>query len=201
MNLPTIVVATRNRHKLVELLRLLGAKPGALRPVTDFPDAPDVEEDGDNFAANALIKARAIRDFTGQWALADDSGLEVDALDGAPGVVSARYAGRHGDDAANNRLLLDNLAAVPAPRTAHFSCAIALVAPDGREFIASGICPGTILHAPRGDNGFGYDPLFLPDGHDKTFAELDSDVKCAFSHRAVAAAAMRKTLHALFDAL
>ena len=201
MNCPLIVVATRNPHKLVELRKLFGVPPEKLRPVADYPDAPDVEEDGETFVANALLKARAVRDFTSAWALADDSGLEVDALDGAPGVYSARFAGLHGDDAANNLLLLDKLAGVPAPRrTAHFTCAIALVSPDGREFTAMGLCPGSILHEPRGSNGFGYDPLFLPDGHDRTFAELESDVKCTFSHRAVAAAAMRETIHSLFDA-
>lgn len=201
MNCPLIVVATRNPHKLAELRKLFGIPSLALRPVTDYPDAPDVDENGETFVANALIKARAVRDFTRAWALADDSGLEVDALGGAPGVHSARFAGVHGDDAANNRLLLDKLANVPDPqRTAHFTCAIALAAPDGREFTATGLCPGRILHEPRGSNGFGYDPLFLPDGHDQTFAELASDVKCGFSHRAVAAAAMRETLQALFAA-
>ncbi|MGI5868054.1 MAG: RdgB/HAM1 family non-canonical purine NTP pyrophosphatase [Kiritimatiellia bacterium] len=202
MNFPLIVVATRNPHKLAELRKLLGVPVEKLRAATDFPGAPDVEEDGATFEANALIKARGVCAFTSAWALADDSGLEVDALGGAPGVHSARYAGHHGDDEANNRLLLDKLADVPASRrTARFACAIALVSPDGREFTATGVCPGQILFEPRGSNGFGYDPLFLPDGHDKTFAELASDVKCAFSHRAAAAAAMRKTIQSLFGVL
>lgn len=196
---PMIVLATRNKHKLAELRRLLGIPTELLRSAVEYEGAPDPEETGTTFEENALIKARAISWFTGEWALADDSGLEVDALDGAPGVISARYAGNHGDDAANNRLLLNNLAAVPEePRTAHFSCAIALVVPDGAEYIARGECSGTILYEERGSNGFGYDPLFLPDGHDKTFAELSTEVKCGFSHRAAAAIAMRQIMENIF---
>ncbi len=197
---PMIVLATRNKHKLAELSFLLGIPAKLLRSATDFEGAPDPEETGATFAENALIKARAISVFTGEWALADDSGLEVDALGGAPGVLSARYAGNHGNDAANNRLLLEKLAAMPGkPRTAHFSCVIALVAPDGSEYTARGECPGTILHEGRGSNGFGYDPLFLPDGYDKTFAELSTEVKCNFSHRAAAATAMRQIMGTIFS--
>ena len=121
----------------------------------------------------------------------------------APGVHSARYAGVHGEDGANNALLLRNLDALgpKAPRTCHFSCALALVAPDGREFVALGQCPGTLLREGRGTNGFGYDPLFLPDGRDKTFAELPREVKCTFSHRARAAERMRPLLRSLFPAV
>ena len=195
-----LILASRNAHKLVELRVLCGLPDECLLPATECPGAPDPDENADTFVGNALIKARALRDFSGEWALADDSGLEVDALGGAPGVRSARYAGAHGDDGANNALLLRNLAALGprASRACHFSCALALAAPDGREFVAVGQCPGTLLHEGRGTNGFGYDPLFLPDGHDRTFAELPRETKCGFSHRAVAAARMRTVLRALF---
>ena len=195
-----LILASRNEHKLVELRALCGLPDECLLPATECPGAPDPDENADTFVGNALIKARALRDFSGEWALADDSGHEVDALGGAPGVRSARYAGAHGDDAANNALLLRNLDALGprASRACHFSCALALVAPDGREFAALGQCPGTLLREGRGTNGFGYDPLFLPDGRDRTFAELPREVKCGFSHRAVAAARMRGVLRALF---
>lgn len=196
---PTIAIATRNAHKLVELRRMFALPEGNVQSAVDYPDMAEPEENGATFEENALIKARAMRDYTGQWAIADDSGLEVDALGGEPGVISARYAGKHGDDAANNALLLDKLASPDLPRTAHFSCAIALVSPDGREYTTTGICPGTILREGRGSNGFGYDPLFLPDGHQKTFAELPTETKCLFSHRAVAAAKMQTILHSLFS--
>lgn len=197
-NFPAIIFASKNRHKLVELRTLCGIPESCIRLATEYPDAPDVEENGTTFEANALIKARALRDFTGQWALADDSGLEVDALQGEPGIFSARYAGEHGNDAANNRFLLKNLASLNQARTAHFTCAIALVSPDGLEYVTIGHCPGTILHVERGSNGFGYDPLFLPNGYEKTFAELPSDVKCSISHRAKAAAEMKVIMNRLF---
>lgn len=197
-NFPTIIFASKNRCKLVELRTLCGIPESCIRLATEYSDAPDVEENGATFEANALIKARALRDFTGEWALADDSGLEVDALNGEPGIFSARYAGEHGNDAANNQYLLEKLAALDAPRTAHFTCAIALVSPDGQEYVTIGHCPGTILHEGRGSNGFGYDPLFLPNGYEKTFAELSSDVKCNISHRAKAAAEMKIIMNQLF---
>ena len=197
--IPRLILASHNEHKLRELRVLCGLPEGMLLPASAVPGAPDPEEDADTFVGNALIKARALRDASGEWALADDSGLEVDALGGAPGVHSARYAGEHGRDGANNELLLRNLAALGprASRACHFSCALALVSPDGREFVALGQCPGTLLHEGRGSNGFGYDPLFLPDGWDRTFAELPSETKCTFSHRARAAERMRPLLAAL----
>lgn len=197
---PTIVVASRNAHKLHEIQRLFASIPVDFVPVSSFPNAPDVEENGSTFAENALIKARSIRDFTHTWALADDSGLEVDALQGAPGVFSARFAGTHGDDLANNHLLLQKLHNTPAAeRTAHFSCAIALVSPDHREWTSLGNCYGQILTQPRGSQGFGYDPLFLPDGFTQTFAELPTESKCSFSHRAKAAEQMLAILKSLFS--
>ena len=198
LNYPALVLASRNQHKLIELQKLFNIPLDSLRLATDYPGAPDVEENGDTFEENALIKARALRDFTGEWAVGDDSGLEVDSLGGEPGIYSARYAGQHGNDEANNQRFLQKMAPLSAPRTAHFTCAIALASPDGREFVATGHCPGTILHQGRGNNGFGYDPLFLPDGYDKTFAELQSDVKCSFSHRAVAAGKMCEMMKTIF---
>ena len=181
-----LVLASRNPNKLVELRALCGLPADFLVSAAECPGAPDPEEDADTFVGNALIKARALRDFSGEWALADDSGLEVDALGGD-----------------NNALLLRNLAALGprASRACHFSCALALVSPDGREFVALGQCPGTLLREGRGTNGFGYDPLFLPDGRDRTFAELPREVKCTFSHRARAADRMRPLLRTLFPNL
>lgn len=183
----TIVVATGNAHKLVEIEAILGeALPGtrfvAIRQLGDFDDP---EETGTTFVENALIKARAAVAETGLAAVADDSGLVVDALDGAPGVYSARYAGVHGDDVANNAKLLGNLADVPASeRTARFMSVVALVYPDGRELTGTGACEGTIGFEGRGENGFGYDPLFLPDDTPgKTMAELAPEEKNAISHR------------------
>ena len=157
----------------------------AVRDLKYLPEAPEVEETGTTFLANATLKAVAISRLAGGLVLADDSGLEVDALDGAPGVYSARYAGEGADDAANNARLLENLAGVPASeRTARFRC-VMVVARDG-EVLADfdGSVEGRIIEAPRGDHGFGYDPLFVPDGHDATFAELGAEIKNGMSHRA-----------------
>lgn len=178
-----LVAATHNGNKLREFREML---PGW----EISGDSPDVEETEATFAGNALLKARAcaLRN-RGAWILADDSGLCVDALDGAPGVRSARYAGGDGDTAANNALLLANLAGA-ADRSAHFSCAIALISPEGRERIFEGRCDGRIAEAPTGAGGFGYDPLFLPDeAPGKTFAELPPEGKNAISHRGRAVAA------------
>ena len=187
-----LLISSRNPHKIREIRDILG-RPGLdLLSADDVPGLPDVEEDGDTFVANALKKARELCRASGLWSIADDSGLEVDALGGAPGVLSARYAGVHGRDADNNLKLLRELADKP-DRSAQFHSAIALVAPDGREWTAEGICRGHMIHEPRGTGGFGYDPLFVPDGFDKTFAELGSDVKNRISHRAKALAVARAT--------
>ncbi len=183
----TVAVATGNAHKLVEIEEILGrAMPGA-RFVSwkEFGDFEDPEETGATFAENALIKARASVAACGVVSVADDSGLVVDALDGAPGVFSARYAGVHGDDAANNAKLLKNLAGVPeGARTARFVSVVALVWPDGRELVGEGTCEGVVGFAERGEHGFGYDPLFLPDDTPgKTMAELEPAEKNAISHR------------------
>lgn len=156
-----------------------------IRSLKDLPGCPDFVEDGDSFEANALIKARGLRDYSGDWALADDSGLAVDALGGAPGIHSARFAGVHGDDAANNRLLLEKLVDV-ADRTARFVCVLALCGPEGEEWVIRGECVGRIAFAPSGEAGFGYDPLFHPEGYDRSFAELGSEIKHIISHRSAA---------------
>jgi len=184
-----LLVATRNRHKLDEMraiLRLSGVDLIGADEVAGLP--PDVAEDADTFAGNALLKARVLCAASGLWTLADDSGLEVDALGGAPGVRSARYAGEPSDPAANNAKLLRALDGV-ANRAARFRCALALAAPDGRAWCVEGRCEGRIAHAAAGGGGFGYDPLFVPDGQARTFAELPAAEKHRLSHRGAALAA------------
>lgn len=180
-----LLIATRNRHKFGEISAIL-AVPGLqfLNP-NDFPDLPEVIEDGVTFEANARKKALCLAQASGRWTLADDSGLEVEALQGAPGVYSARYAGVPSNDEANNCTLLRNLTGI-THRNAQFRCVIALAGPDHTIRTVEGICPGTVLNAPRGAQGFGYDPLFVPCGHSRTFAELDASVKNTISHRAQA---------------
>jgi len=188
----TVVLATRNAAKLRELARILGAEDGGtqdrgtqirLAGLDEFPGAPDVPETGATFEENALLKARAIADYTGLPAVADDSGLCVDALNGMPGVLSARWAGGHGDDQANLELVLAQVADVPGARLgARFVCAAALVA-SGTEWVVTGQVEGRLIRAPRGSGGFGYDPIFLPDGFDQTTAEMTAEAKDAISHR------------------
>ncbi len=187
----TVVLATRNAAKLRELGRILGAEDhgGAqikLAGLDEYPGAPDVPETGVTFEANALLKARAIADYTGQPAVADDSGLCVDALNGMPGVLSARWAGRHGDDRANLELVLAQVADVPDRHLgAQFVCAAALVVPGSgaREWVVTRQVEGHLVRVPRGSGGFGYDPIFLPDGFDRTTAEMTAEEKDAISHR------------------
>jgi XTP/dITP diphosphohydrolase len=181
-----IVLATRNAGKLAELARILGASgiEVTLAGLDEFPGAPEVAETGRTFAENALLKARSAAGFTGLAAVADDSGLCVDALNGMPGVLSARWAGRHGDDRANLDLVLAQLADVADPdRGAHFTCAAALVLPSGAERVAEGRLCGRLGRAPRGTNGFGYDPIFLPGSAGLTTAEMEPAAKDAISHR------------------
>jgi XTP/dITP diphosphohydrolase len=181
-----LVLASRNQGKIVELRRIL-AEAGldiALVGLRDFPDLPDVPETGLTFAENALLKARAACAYTGLAAVADDSGLCVDVLGGMPGIFSARWSGKHGDDAANLRLLLAQISDIDdRHRTAHFVCAAALVTPNGSEDVAEGRLDGTLIHEPRGTGGFGYDPIFLPLGETRTTAELTPAAKDAISHR------------------
>lgn len=186
--MPTVVVATGNAHKLTEIRDILGAAMPDCKLVAlgDLGDFPDPEETGVTFCENARIKARAALEETScTWAVADDSGLMVDALDGAPGVLSARYAGVHGDDAANNARLLAELAGVPEEqRSARFCTCVVLLGRDGSELVGNGTCEGRIALAPRGTAGFGYDPLFLPDETPgRTMAELTAAEKNAISHR------------------
>ena len=182
-----IYVATHNAHKLREIGEIL---PG----FEILADNPDIEETADSFEGNALEKVRAIAArHEGDWSMADDSGLEVDALGGAPGVRSARYAGEPSNTPANNALLLKNLQGI-ANRAARFVCAVALVDPEGREHVVRGECFGRISEAPSGAGGFGYDPLFVPDGFDKSFAELGENEKNRISHRARALAAVRSIM-------
>ncbi len=187
----TVVLATRNVGKLRELARILGVgDPGGvqikLAGLDEFPGAPDVPETGATFEQNALLKARAIATFTGLTAVADDSGLCVDALNGMPGVLSARWAGSHGNDRANLELVLAQVAAVPDTRLgAQFVCAAALVVPGpgAREWVVTRQVEGRLIRTPRGSGGFGYDPIFLPDGFDQTTAEMTAEAKDAISHR------------------
>ena len=190
-----VLLATRNPGKLVELRRMLaasdvdGLEVVGLGDVPAFPDAP---ETGATFAENALAKARDAAEATGLPSVADDSGLAVDALNGMPGVLSARWSGKHGDDVANLELLLGQIADVPDDRRgAAFVCAAALVVPGGGETVVHGEWPGRITRTPRGTNGFGYDPIFVPDGEQCTSAELTPDAKDAASHRG---RALRKLL-------
>ncbi len=184
-----LILASNNAHKLTEIRAILGDYFGEILSLREAGIEHETVEDGETFLENALKKAREISAITGCCALADDSGLCVDALNGAPGIYSARFAGEHGDDEANNRLLLEKLKDTE-DRKAHFTCAIALVYPDGREISAEGYFHGVIAREPAGKNGFGYDPLFYLPERGCTSAELSPEEKNAVSHRAQA-------LHAL----
>lgn len=186
-----IVVATGNAHKLSEVRAILSPVADSIVPLSDF-DAPEPVEDGITFAENALIKARSACEITGLAALSDDSGITVDVLGGAPGVFSARWSGHHGDDAANRNLLLAQLSDVPdRHRQAAFVSAIALVLPDGGETVVEGRVEGMLTREARGSGGFGYDPIFIPTGHEQTTAEMTAEEKNALSHRGIA---LRKLL-------
>src|ERR1700722_11922511 len=194
-----VVLATRNAHKVAELNRILAdaGYAGQLVGLDEFPGAPDVPETGATFADNALLKARAIAAHTGLPAVSDDSGLTVNALNGMPGILSARWAGKHGDDHANLELLLGQLADIDS-RGAAFVCVAALVLPDGsREWTTTGVLSGSLTRAPRGTNGFGYDPIFVPDGMARTTAELAPQDKDAISHRGRAFRAIAKVIAGL----
>ncbi len=193
-----LVIASRNEKKKKELLQIIGDLNLEVATLNDFPGAPEVEEDGLTFHDNAVKKAREIAQFTGCMTLADDSGLEVDALGGLPGVHSARFAGEPSDDERNNQKLLQMLEGIPAPeRTARFRCVIAIAFPDGRVETAEGTCEGRIGFLPKGSAGFGYDPLFIPDGFDMTFAELSPEVKNSISHRGKALQKALKLLQSI----
>ena len=198
-----LILATRNTHKVGELRAILGAAGLKVELVgaDAYPEIPDVRETGVTFAENALLKAHALAQATGCPAVADDSGLSVDVLGGAPGIFSARWAGRHGDDKANLDLLLAQLGDIAPPhRGAHFSCAAALALPDGTEHVVEGRLRGTLRFEPVGTNGFGYDPILQPDGYDVTCAELTPEQKNAISHRGQAFRALTPALRDLLAA-
>lgn len=190
-----LAIATNNQHKLKEIKEILGGCFDDLKSIKDLGYDIDIEETGSTLKENALIKARAIRDLTGMISLADDTGLMVDALDGAPGVYSARFAGEEHDDKKNIAKLLDCLKDIPKEgRTAHFCTVIAVCYPDGKELIAEGRVDGEIAFAPQGENGFGYDPVFYCYDLNKIFATATSEEKNSVSHRG---RALRKMLEIL----
>lgn len=200
--LPSLVLGTRNAGKLREIETLLGNIPWQLRSLQEFADVAIAPEVGDTYAANAIAKAQFYARATGLCALADDSGLEVASLGGAPGVYSARYAGEGASDADRRALLLaelarvsEELSLVATDRRARFVCAVAVAAPDGNVLnVAEGTCEGRMILEDRGTNGFGYDPLFVPAGFDRTFAELSDSIKNRISHRARALLKTREFL-------
>src|SRR5499427_7168580 len=194
-----LVVGSRNPKKRVEILEILGDLGLDLRDLTGWPDAPEVVEDGTTFEENARKKATELARYLKRWVLGEDSGLVVPALNGRPGVYSARYAGKQGDDAANNARLLAELAPLPDDRrAAHYVCTAALADPQGEvKAVVEGRCHGVILRDFRGTGGFGYDPLFLIPEYHRTFGELSPRVKHALSHRARALERMRPALRRL----
>src|SRR5262245_54528146 len=199
---PVLVLGTRNRKKCQDIAEILGDLPIELRDLTQCPAAPEVEEDGATFEANARKKAVELARALGQWVLGEDSGLVVPALNGRPGVYSARYAGKQGDDAANNARLLAELDPLPDDRrAAYYVCTAALADPQGEvRAVVEGRCHGVIVREARGTGGFGYDPLFLIPEYHRTFGELSPTVKHALSHRARALGQLRPELRRLFPA-
>lgn len=184
-----IVLATSNKHKVSEILSIFSQVKIDVNLLTldQIKNPPSVEEDAPTFAGNALKKARELSRHSKMPAIADDSGLVVEALEGQPGVLSARWAGVHGDDQANLNLVLDQMKDVASElRMAKFVCAAALALPDGREFVTAGEICGSLTFSPRGKNGFGYDPIFMPTGYEITTAEMDPEIKNSISHRAIA---------------
>jgi len=198
-----VVLATRNKGKIGELRRILAEADLDidLRGTDEFPDMPDVAETGATFAANATLKSRSAADVTGLPAIADDSGLCVDALNGMPGILSARWAGSHGDDRANLDLVLAQTEHLPPERRgARFVCAAAVSLPGGIDRVVEGELTGRVIAEPRGANGFGYDPIFVPSGYEITTAQMDSVVKDSISHRGRAFRALAPVLQQLLAA-
>lgn len=196
-----VVAATRSEHKIREIAEILRDLSIDIRPLSAFPGAPAVVEDGVTYLDNARKKAVVAARFTRHWALADDSGIEIDALGGRPGIHSARYAGPDATDQVNNNKLLEELRGVPPERrTARYRAVIVVASPDGVEIRAEGICEGAIANAPAGSSGFGYDPLFLVHGYGgKTMAELGMEIKNRISHRARALEKLRAELKKALD--
>ncbi|MFZ4437320.1 MAG: XTP/dITP diphosphatase [Syntrophales bacterium] len=193
--LKAIVLASRNQGKIKEIQAMLASYGINFCSLNDYPKIPEIVEDGMSFLENALKKGRTVAEATGEIVLADDSGLEVEALGGAPGIYSARYAGNDADDLQNNRKLLDDLKGVPAAnRSAVFRCVLVLYPPDGRYEAFEGRWEGRITEAPAGEGGFGYDPLFFLPGEGMTVAQLSPEVKNTISHRANAFAKLKERL-------
>ncbi len=201
-----IYLATGNAHKLEEFKTIFSQANVAanIHSAKAIGGMPEVEENAETFAGNARIKARALLQKApeGAWVLADDSGLQVDALNGEPGVHSARYAGAHGRDGDNTAKLLRALSQTPdGERGAQFACHLCLIAPAGEEHFFNGVCRGHIAHSPSGNGGFGYDPVFIPNGHPRSFAELGETIKNSLSHRGKAATALARFLKTLKSTL
>jgi len=194
-----MVLSSGNRDKLREVTQILSAKWLEIVPLSDFPGAPDPKEGKDSLKDNALAKARVARDFTGLPAIGDDTGLAVDILEGKPGVLSSRYAGENATYADNVKKLLEVLQAIPkGQRTARFRCVIALALPDGSEKIFRGQCPGHIAFEPGGQGGFGYDPIFIPEGKKTSFAQLSPTLKNRLSHRGRALRSLKRYLRKMY---
>jgi XTP/dITP diphosphohydrolase len=177
-----LVIASNNKNKIIEIKEILGDDFDEIVSMSEAGIEVDIEENGETFIENSLIKARYVASKLGCAAIADDSGLEVYALNGEPGIYSARYSGHHGDDDANNKKLLKEMQCIDN-RDARYVCAIALVRPDEEELVATGYCPGAILREPQGTGGFGYDPLFYLEAFNKTMAQIDMETKNKISHR------------------
>jgi XTP/dITP diphosphohydrolase len=202
MHKTELIVASGNVGKVREIGQIVATLPITVTSLKDhWQPVPEIEETGDSFLENAMIKARWLRGRRKRsWVLADDSGLEVDALDGQPGVRSARFSGPEANDRRNVEKLLGLLGGHPAERrNARFRCVMVLLGPNGQEHVAEGICEGRITDAPRGEGGFGYDPVFVPDGFDRTFAQIDSETKNRISHRGRALTALKKQMERVFD--
>ena len=178
-----LIIASNNKHKIYEIKKILGEKFSEILSLREAGIDHETVEDGKTFAENAYKKAREIAEISGCAALADDSGICAHALDGAPGIYSARFSGGHGNDEENNKLLIKMLSD-KEDKGAHYTAAVSLVYPDGREVSAEGHMYGKIIDTPRGERGFGYDPIFVPDGEERTVAEMTDDEKNAISHRA-----------------
>jgi XTP/dITP diphosphohydrolase len=194
-----IVLSSGNPDKLREIAEILSAKWLEIVPLSDFPGAPDPKEGKDSLKENALMKARLARDFTGLPSIGDDTGLEVDILDGKPGVLSSRYSGENATYSDNVKKLLEVLQSIPKEqRTARFRCAVALASPGGNEKIFKGQCQGHIAFEPRGQNGFGYDPIFVPEGKKSSFAQLSPVIKNRLSHRGRALRSLKRHLRKMY---
>ncbi len=193
-----ILIATRNKGKIREISEILDLPETRFIGLDSFPDCPDAEENGRTFDDNALIKASQAAYYSGLWAMADDSGLLIDALSGQPGILSARFAGPDADYRDNWMKVLELMQGIPAgKRTARFVCVMCLVGNNNRAFFTRGEIEGTITAEPRGDSGFGYDPIFIPAGSDRTFAEMDPAEKNQISHRALALKKMQHLINGL----